>query len=71
MNGSQLCVCGFFFFLRARLIIMQMACCPHPHSPHLAPLALANNSQPRLASAWHNSPAFLPLYISAMTFVIF
>lgn len=71
MNGSQLFFLFGCLFLRARLIVMQMARCPLPHSPHFAPLPLANNSRPRLAAAWQNSPAFLPLYISAMTFLIF
>lgn len=43
----------------------------HIPPPPFAPLPLANNSQPCLAAAWQNSQTFLPLYISAMTFVIF
>lgn len=64
MNRSQM-----FFKKKAKLIVMQMAQCPSP--PPLCPLPHANNTQPCLATAWHHSPAFLPLYISAMTFVIF
>lgn len=40
-------------------------------TPQLAPLPLANSSQPCLAGAWQTSPICLPLYIPAMTFVIF